>query len=128
MTMKQIIFLVSILYISHLSIKPEDNKPDRTIGTIISDVAMMTDDIAEMIIVCKAEKDPKKIKALIASLVKSIANIIEAIVEKRRLKKLNRLISIEEFDFSDISSKSLEQEIEGIICAIMYKAKVDNEY
>ena len=128
MIAKRILFFISILFISHLSIKPEDNKPDPTIGTIISDVAMMTDDIAEMIIVCKAEKDPKKIKALIASLVKSIANIIETIVEKRRLKKLNRSISIEEFDFSDISSKSLEQEIEEIICAIIHKARVNNEY
>ncbi len=76
---------------------------------------MMTDDIAEIIITCKAEKDPKKIKALIASLIKSIASIVETIIEKRRLKKLNRSVSLEEFDFSEISSKSLEQEIEEVV-------------
>lgn len=127
MSMKRILFF-SILFMPNYFYTIADNEtPAPTVGTIITDVVGMTDDIAEMIIVCKTEKDPQKIKALISSIVKSIANIIESIIEKRRLKKLNRSISINEFNFSDISSQSLEAEIEQILCAILLKTKVGNE-
>jgi hypothetical protein len=126
MSMKLILFFSMLCISNHFYAIADNETPAPTVGAIINDVVSMTDDIAEMIIICKTEKDPQKIKALIASIVKSIANIIESIIEKRRLKKLNRSISIDDFDFSDISSQSLEEEVEQILYAVLLKAKAGN--
>lgn len=128
MITKRILFFTILCISKNFYINSNDEKAAPTVGTIITDVVTMTDDIAEIIITCKTEKDPKKIKALISNIVKALANIIESIIEKRKLKKLNRSLSINEFDFSDISAQSLEEEIEQIIYAIIQKAGVGNDH
>lgn len=128
MITKRILFLTILCISNSFYIICNDEQPVPTVGTIISDVVTMTDDIAEIIVACKTEKDPKKIKALVSNLVKAIANLIESIIEKRKLKKLHRSISINEFDFSDISTQSLEEEIEQIMYTIMQKAGVGNDH
>ena len=94
---------------------------------IITNVAEITDNIAELIIESKTEKDPKKIKIIVAAIIKALASIVEIIVEKRKHKKFNRAISLENFNFSDISSKSIDQEIEEILLTIIQKTKDKTE-
>lgn len=127
MIKKSLFFLIlCMLHQAHITCQDEKHN-NQTTETIVSDVVAMTDHIADMIITCKTEKDPQKIKSLITSIIKSLASIIEQIVEKRRLKKMHRSISINEFDFSDISSLSLEEEVEQVIRAIIKKTGVDND-
>lgn len=122
MQIKRILFFLILCSPNYFYTITENEIITPTIGEIINDVVGMTDDIAEIIITCKTEKDPKKIKLLISKLVKALTNIIESIIEKRKSKKLNRSISIDQFDFSNISANSLEKEIEQIVCMIIEKA------
>ena len=124
---KRLLLLFMICISSQFYMIADDEAPTTNIAAIITDAATITDDIAEIILTCKTEKDPKKIKLLVSRIVKSIANIIEAIIEKRKLKKLSRSISINDFDFSAISSQDLETEIEQYIQTILIKAGLNNE-
>jgi len=128
MIAKRILFLAIMCISNSFHLSCNEEQPAATAGTILSDVVTMTDDIAEIIMTCKTEKDPKKIKELVSHIVKVLANLIESIIEKRKLKKIHRSISINEFDFADISGKSLEEEIEQIVYAIIQKAGVSNDH
>lgn len=106
------------------SIQPEQPCSPATFESIMSNVVTMTDDIAELIIVGKQEKDPKKIKVIALNIIKAISNLVEIIIEKRRLKKLNRSISIESFDFASVSSQSIHEEIEETLNQIVQKVRL----
>lgn len=116
-------FNILLTSTSFASTEPEQPVHPATLESIISNVVTMTDDIAELIVMSKQEKDPKKIKAIVINIVKGISNLVEIIIEKRRLKKLNRSIDIESFDFSDISSQSIHEEIEETLRLILQKTK-----
>lgn len=126
MITKRILFLILLSTINTAQMKTDDECVAPTTGAIISDAAAMTDYIAEIIISCKTEKNPQKIKELISKAIKVLANMIQSIIEKRRLKKLNRSININGFDFSEISGQTLEEEIEQMIHTIILKAGVDD--
>lgn len=114
------LFLTSTTHILANQEAPCQKDPHNT-SALLADIATMTDDIAELVITCKTEKDPKKIKVIVASLIKALMNMIETIVEKRRQKKLNRSLAIDLFDFSQISPNSLDQDLNDIILLIAQK-------
>ena len=93
----------------------EQTGQSSSIEHVISDVALITDGVAEMIVECKTEKDPQKITVIIVKLITAITNIVRMILEKRRAKRGYR---------SFIDDQTIDQEIEDIVHQILKKAGI----
>lgn len=115
MAQKHFLLLFTLFFYSIVS-PTESQQASTTAETIISNVTEMTENIAVLILTCKTEKDPQKIKPHVKKLIQIVAALVETIIEKRKSKKLNR---------SQLSN-SVEYEIEKIINCIVEKINETN--
>lgn len=114
MIQKNFLFLFTLFFCSIIS-PTESQQASTTAETIISNVTEMTENIALLILTCKTEKDPQKIKPHVKKLIQIVAALVETIIEKRKSKKLRSPLS-----------HSVEYEIEKIINCIVEKINETN--
>ena len=110
------LFYLLCCLISHQTIQTNDPSTIHLAQHIIADVTTMTDDIAQLIITCKTEKDPEKIKACVISLTQAIAHMVTMIVEKRKNSK-------SQSRSSSLSIALQQEEIELLMHMIIKKSE-----
>ncbi len=89
--------------------------------TLITEVADMTDDIADIIINSKTDKDPQKTKSAIVKLIHHIANIAEAIITRKSDKKTRSVYT--NSIYTDTTSLLDQEYVESLAEAILQKVQ-----
>lgn len=69
-------------------------EPEPLSKTMVHEVAEMTNDIADLIINSKTEKDPKITKSIVVRLISHIAMIANAVIEHKQETKSKRSLAV----------------------------------
>ncbi|MBI2353251.1 hypothetical protein HYV11_03370 [Candidatus Dependentiae bacterium] len=86
---------------------------------IFDNVANATDEIAELIIDCRKEKDPQRIKNYIRRLVQIVVAVTEIFIEAKRMKRLSRSGNLHsQADFDRVIA---QQDLEEIVRLVLQK-------
>lgn len=86
------LFLLSISFSSYNIMQGEESQLLSV--KIINEVADITDDVANLIVNCKTEKNPDVTKTAVINLIQHIASITQAIIEKKSQRSQYKFIDI----------------------------------